>query len=66
MDNVLAIAQKALYDDMSQFLKRYAHAEPPTIERAVETGVTPETVSEKCEQLKKMCDVLKAENVVRV
>jgi hypothetical protein len=41
MDDVLAFAQRALYDDMSQFVKLYAHAAPADIETAGETNGAP-------------------------
>ena len=42
MDDVLAFAQRALYDDMSQFVKLYTHAAPSVIKTAGETNGAPE------------------------
>jgi hypothetical protein len=41
MDDVLAFAQRALYDYMSQFVKLYTHAAPSVIETAGETNGAP-------------------------
>jgi hypothetical protein len=38
---VLAFAQRALYDDMPQFVKLYAHAAPAAIETTGETNGAP-------------------------
>jgi hypothetical protein len=46
MNDVLATAQRALYDDMSQYVKLYANAPPSAIKTAGERKVTPTAVAE--------------------
>ena len=46
MNDVLATAQRALYDDMSQYVKLYANAPPSVIETAGERKVAPTAVAE--------------------
>jgi hypothetical protein len=46
MNDVLATAQRALYADMSQYVKLYASAPPSAIETAGESKVAPAAVAE--------------------
>jgi hypothetical protein len=46
MNDVLATAQRALYADMSQYVKLYANAPPSAIETAGERKVAPAAVAE--------------------
>jgi hypothetical protein len=56
MDDVFSFAQRALYDDMSQFVKLYTHAAPSTTETADETngssGPSTESEGDKYEALR--------------
>jgi hypothetical protein len=70
MDDVLAFAERALYDDISQFVKLYTHVVPSAIETVGETngapGVRAEDEGDKYEALRLKYTQLKVDHTARV
>jgi len=65
MHDVLAFAQKMLYEDMSNYLKLLSHVAPAAADKVGDTGGAPSSMDVecmKCEKLKRLCDQAKAES----